>query len=445
MSGRSSLQALAVAVVALALVAVVNVPAVAGGADTATLVKDINPGGSSTPHGLTRVGGTLYFVANDGSHGQELWKSDGTRAGTRMVRDIAPGSRGSKPTFLTNVHGTLFFAANDGLHGTEWRRGNGQLWKSDGTKAGTVMVKDFAGADSSWIEGLVGAGQRVFFIRIIPGDMIDYVSMWVSDGTKVGTRVVPGGFGYDEAVNVAGTLFFAGGTDLTKTDGIVTKDVKGIDIGWQHNLTAVGKTLYFSLEGMDDEYSLWRTDGTRAGTTKLADVDTSALTKFGQRLAFFTEYFDASWGSLVADELWTSDGTVAGTHRVAGIDPTDESDVQTVVVGDQLYFTTRNVDVETPGTLWRTDGTTDGTQGIKDVYAWELTNVHGTLCFLGDGPPEDRLVPELWESDGTADGTQPITVPDGVTRPGWLTAVGDTLFFTAKDGVHGKELWAYMP
>ena len=90
---------------------------------------------------LTAVGRTLYFTLNDRSHGYELWKSDGTEAGTVMVKDIWPGSSGSYVDWLTGVGETLYFRANDGVHGVE-------LWKSDGTAAGTVMVKDIlTGAD----------------------------------------------------------------------------------------------------------------------------------------------------------------------------------------------------------------------------------------------------------------------------------------------------------
>ena len=87
------------------------------------MVKDIYPGNySSNPRSLTDVNGTLYFVANDGIHGFELWKSYGTAAGTSMVMDIAPGTAESRPTDLTNVNGTLYFTADDGVHGVE-------LWK----------------------------------------------------------------------------------------------------------------------------------------------------------------------------------------------------------------------------------------------------------------------------------------------------------------------------
>ena len=77
---------------------------------------------------LTNVNGTLYFTANDGVHGWELWKSDGTEAGTVMVKDIRPGSDEYGVYDLTAVNGTLFFEANDGVHGWE-------LWKSDGTES----------------------------------------------------------------------------------------------------------------------------------------------------------------------------------------------------------------------------------------------------------------------------------------------------------------------
>ena len=78
----------------------------------------------------------MFFTAGDGAHGPELWKSDGTEAGTVLVKDIHPGAGGySSPSSLTGVGGTLFFAADDGTHGSE-------LWKSDGTEAGTVLVKD---------------------------------------------------------------------------------------------------------------------------------------------------------------------------------------------------------------------------------------------------------------------------------------------------------------
>src|SRR5262249_577276 len=90
---------------------------------------------------LVSVGTTAFFSANDGTHGVELWKTDGTPGGTVLARDIQPGAAGSSPNRLTNVNGKLFFTANDGTHGSE-------LWSSDGTSSGTVLVKDITSGSS---------------------------------------------------------------------------------------------------------------------------------------------------------------------------------------------------------------------------------------------------------------------------------------------------------
>src|SRR5262249_19930171 len=108
------------------------------------LVKDIRPGSMSAfvdsdeyPFNpfLTAVGGTLFFTADDGTSGAELWKRDGTAAGTVLVKAIVPGGGSSGPQRLTNVSGTLYFMAWTAEAGYE-------LWKSDGTAAGTILVKD---------------------------------------------------------------------------------------------------------------------------------------------------------------------------------------------------------------------------------------------------------------------------------------------------------------
>jgi ELWxxDGT repeat protein len=81
------------------------------------------------------VNGTLFFSVGTSDSGRELWKADGTTAGTILVKDINPGAGSSAPSNLTNVNGMLYFTAFDPVNGTE-------LWKSDGTTAGTVLVRD---------------------------------------------------------------------------------------------------------------------------------------------------------------------------------------------------------------------------------------------------------------------------------------------------------------
>jgi ELWxxDGT repeat protein len=119
-------------------------------------VKDINPGvggsdlgfGFATPEIATGVvmvnaGSTLYFRANDGVHGMELWRSDGTAVGTVIVKDINPGIGDSCPAQLTAVGNDVYFIASDGVRGFE-------LWRSNGTEAGTVMLGDIAQGED-WV------------------------------------------------------------------------------------------------------------------------------------------------------------------------------------------------------------------------------------------------------------------------------------------------------
>ena len=153
------------------------------------LVKDINPGcddGINRRYDydlpeFTNVNGTLFFVANDGTHRTELWKSDGTAAGTVLVKDIdsRPYS-GSYPAHLTNVNGTLFFTANNGLDDA-----GVELWKSDGTADGTTLVADFppAGVDS-YLDNLTDVNGTLFFTV---NDGTHGNELWKSDGTAAGT------------------------------------------------------------------------------------------------------------------------------------------------------------------------------------------------------------------------------------------------------------------
>jgi len=105
------------------------------------LVKDINPpatGANSVPHGFTELNGALYFRATTSDvNGYRLWKTDGTTAGTVLVKDINPlDTRAiSYPVVFTRLNGALYFHADDGVNGIE-------LWKTDGTAAGTQLLKD---------------------------------------------------------------------------------------------------------------------------------------------------------------------------------------------------------------------------------------------------------------------------------------------------------------
>src|SRR3954471_7153210 len=104
------------------------------GRDLLTAVAPVDFGATITSPPVA-MNGALYFSATDPAHGDELWRSDGTAAGTYLLKDIHQGASKSSPRSLTVVGDTLFFSAIDGTHGTE-------LWESDGTAAGTAMVRD---------------------------------------------------------------------------------------------------------------------------------------------------------------------------------------------------------------------------------------------------------------------------------------------------------------
>jgi ELWxxDGT repeat protein len=183
-----------------------------GTAAGSVMVADIRPGsGSSNPSILTNVGGTLFFTADDGLHGSELWKSDGTTAGTALINDINVGNTGSNPADLTNVNGTLLFTADDGTHGRE-------VWKSDGSPAGTVIVRDIApGNTTSRPSSLTSANGKLYFSAT---DGKHGQELWRSDGTVDGTVMVAdinpgsadslvGGVGLPNMAVVDGSLYFA--------------------------------------------------------------------------------------------------------------------------------------------------------------------------------------------------------------------------------------------
>jgi len=156
-----------------------------------TVVKDIISGAgnsiaASSPAYLTVVGNRLFFVADDGVKGRELWKSDGTTAGTVLVKDIntlaaAVGTQDSEPTDLHHVNGKLFFLADDGVSGRE-------LWVSDGSTGGTVRVKDIiAGPGDAGIQDMTVVGDVLCFTA---DNGVNGREVWLSDGTAAGTQMV---------------------------------------------------------------------------------------------------------------------------------------------------------------------------------------------------------------------------------------------------------------
>jgi ELWxxDGT repeat protein len=370
------------------------------------MVTDINSGDGLIPSNLTNVNGTLFFEANDGTNGYEVWESNGTAAGTFLVKDINPGANGSNPKYLTNVNGTLFFQANDGTNGT-------QLWESNGSAAGTFQVADINGTSGSYPSDLTNVNGTLFFQAKDQNGS----NLWESNASATGTfpvaniNIVTGSSGPKSLTNVNGTLFF------------------------QANDTFHGAEL-------------WESNGSGAGTHIVADINPGTS---GSYPAYLTNVNGTLFFSATNDgthfELWESNGAATGTFLVQDIAPEagDQHQGLPTNVNGTLFFQAHD---GTNGTeLWESNGTASGTFLVEDInpgssgsYPYYLTNVNGTLFFEATDGSDGH---QLWESNGTASGTFLVEDinPNGDSYPRSLTNVNGALFFSANDGIHGEEPW----
>ena len=211
------------------------------------MVQDIWTGADGGyPTELTNVNGVLFFAASNGTKGTELWKSDGTASGTVMLKDIWANRGESYPYGLKNVNGVLFFSANNGTIGAE-------LWKSDGTSAGTVMVKDVWPGGPS---GAVGNFSQVINKLIFTGnDGVNGYKTWQSDGSAAGTAIATG----------VGNPGNGDLQELVETDNHIYASIRQTDIGrelWAINYTSILPLELLEFKGRlenNDALLNWKT------------------------------------------------------------------------------------------------------------------------------------------------------------------------------------------
>ena len=401
-----------------------------------TLVKIVNPAENGIWHssisiseatncGMIKVSDgstalqedTLYFFANDGINGTELWKSDGTDAGTIMVKDINPtGSsrwdncHNSNSPWTTPVAtgAMIYFWANDGTNGYE-------LWKSDGTETGTVMVKDInSGVGSFGYSDIVLFGNTLFFSATNDPNRNDF-QLWKSDGTETGTVMVKE-------------------LDLTLSDG--------------GELTVAGNTLFFKAwdrsyvdtpGATDKGIELWKTDGTEAGTVMVKDIRSGSYGSYGHSFTSFGDvYFVANDGTN-GYELWKSDGTETGTVMVKDINAGSSGSYpsQLTVVDNVLYFIAD--DGINGCQLWKSEGHESDTVMMNSTASHEcyssgtdenyFLNFGASLYFRSDSGSSNSTG---WVSDKTPEGTNAIegfNASDSVRATSeWLFIHGDSLY-----------------
>jgi len=436
-----------------------------GTANGTLLVKDIKPGlVDSYPSDLIAFKGFVYFTASNVAAGRELWRTDGTEAGTVLIKDINPGAADGFAQTMTNftvVGDWLYFNANNGAGGRE-------LWRSDGTSAGTVLVKDLTpGAASTEFFALRPIDNTLYFTS--NGDGMGY-QLWKSDGTEVGTAIVKqsafGSSAPSEVFKFKNKIYFAAnydgnGHELWETDGseagtLLVKDINpgaGSSITWYGGaptFTVMGDYFYFAADDGVKQTQLWKSDGTTLGTVMVKQIHPT-FGSFPYNLTVLNNmlFFRASGDGVVPslnDELWKSDGTEAGTVIVKDINPNAGAGMLYLTRSGNLIFFTAN-DGVSGDELWRSDGSEAGTFITKDLntssaaYPRGLAASDNDLVFFNQ-PGDDKV--EIWKSNGLENGTvlmKEVSLgPDGAPSPNATFVEGKT-FFTMNDVASGHELW----
>ncbi|WP_129626607.1 ELWxxDGT repeat protein [Candidatus Oscillochloris fontis] len=412
---------------------------------------------------MTSVGNAVFFSAHDTPHGRELWITDGTPAGTRLVKDLIPGPDGGSPHWMVDLNGLLLFSAQTSAFERD------ALWRSDGTTEGTyplLPVNQVADPVQ-----LTVVGNRVFFVA---DDGIHGQELWMSDGTSTGTRMVteiyPGEQGIYPEQNMPMGFFPFG-------------------------LTRVGNRLFFHAEAPGHGYSLWVSDGTAAGTRFVSRLTTATTSPEYWDLTALNEttlLFIARTGRLNYG-LYRSDGTAEGTYLIRDLSYTTDSGAMRLyppvsglrAIGGRVYF------IEGLA-LKQSDGTAAGTIQISQFLPGPVAAIDGRAYLLSlsrpygfDLVPISRMLEEtvvstiaptlyqanampvsaagrlfiavngtqgraeLWVSNGTEAGTQPVLAlqgrlfgqTDGLQAERPAATLGTRLIFAADDGVNGGEVW----
>lgn len=347
------------------------------------LIKEFAHG--SLPIHLTVLNNKLLFAAKDSTMGNELWTSDGTAQGTQVLIDINPGIANAISTanderpyaILPVLQNHAFFYANDGTHGIE-------LWKTDGTATGTIIVKDINTEPGKGIRDtfssmdMIAHNNRLYFLVDKENGDAD---VWSTDGTANDmvniSNLVPGHKPHfaNHFFSLKNQLLFSGAEMINPpydfTSHIYAYDGNSVnmitDSAWSayiHEWKVIGNKVFFIAEN-DAKENLYFTDGTKQGTTILKeDLQSGGVvgpTKFIQMeeanglLTFITR-----GGSASEYELWVSDGTPGGTKKIKNSSYEINSNT---TFGNSSYFKVWDRDMKSVQ-LWKTDGTEQGTTQI---------------------------------------------------------------------------------
>ncbi|MES2850929.1 MAG: T9SS type A sorting domain-containing protein [Bacteroidota bacterium] len=443
-----------------------------GTAGGTTLLKDITLGtAGSDPADFVLHNGFIYFTAVTAAEGRELWRTNGTAAGTTLVKDINTGTAGSNEENNYNLVSTgtylLFAASGSATQGVE-------LWRSDGTDAGTTMLKDiYTGSDSSKPHNFIVYNNMVLFLA---KNAANGEELWKTDGSGANTTIVKDinvgpascstielfpGFGFPVAFNshsFNNKVYFtatdgsSGGqvwaTDGTTGNTTLLKDIiPGIGIASVLLFDAVdaaGKFIFPVGDGTSS--SLWQSDGTTAGTTlfkSFSFVSAGQLPfialnytfqngNLSQALFQGNKFFFVGGSDAEGKELWVSDGTIANTTIVKDVNPGTADGIDFAGNIFFLYTSTAFFFAATVGTagneLWRTDGTAANTEMVEDINNVSL-DANPMLGIVNN----NKVI--FSATDGDDDNNTDLFVVDGNFAPLPVRLTGFSVVKENKDAV----------
>lgn len=376
---------------------------------------------------LTNVNGTLFFRGHDTFRGAELWKSDGTPGGTLLVKDLTAGRANSTLASFVSVEHLLYFSAN------------GELMRSDGSAAGTESVRDLFPGQSDHVSDITRVGSTLYFSA--RGEDPSEQQLYVSDGTVLGTMPVNGANSPDLG-NMAAVgnrlFFFKDQCDLWQASQATAERIKSLGrfCNSGDEMTEATGRLFFATGS-----ELWVSDGTSEGTVNLASVGLDIANAFNFNGTLYFSGGERSLNQGDGYELWKSDGTAAGTLMVKDINPDFNEGYSYgsypsnfTKVQNKLYFLT------TLG-LWTTDGTEAGTTQVTENATHVLTGLNGQLYFARAA--ENRGEFTLWNrrSTGAMSELRRTGSGTGSGNPTGIAELDGVIYFSAGNGQVGNELW----
>ncbi|HEX2924615.1 MAG TPA: PKD domain-containing protein, partial [Chloroflexota bacterium] len=433
--------------------------------------------------------GLKYFTADYASTAA-LWRTDGTAAGTHLVKTLEPEYQflppfDSSKTKFYNLGDCMVLLTMPKIDPTDpMRPRQTTIWASDGTGAGTTALDRFEqeipsvvvlgnraiytadgcnkvtdGVTTASADFFPGPGDLAVYGRVVNNIVYctfwvtDKVELWKSDGTPDGTMLLKGNMPRGQLgdfIEVAGKTYFVytptndyGGLldgQLWTTDGtpegthqLVTSSRSGSVV----QLLSVNGALLCVFRPRSGITELLKTDGTTQGTTllkdRLSNSDLDHLMVYGESVFFWAT--DDEHGT----EIWKSDGTLAGTQLLKDLTPGIEGTYvnEATCIGDTMYFSSRPARSGSGETVWKTDGTAAGTISIPCMpraSTQGMQNSSGTLVFA---TTDAIYAYQDWKGETLVRLTDPTL---NITSESRLFTAGNMLFFTAKDAT-GTELW----